>query len=276
MKLSLITDEVSQDLDTALEFGLDLGMRWFALRSVWGKNVLNLDDAEVEAIVRRMRARKVGVSALLSPLLKCYLTGDETTDDPTGHFVGFSRSLDTHIRSFARASWLAARFEARLVRVFSFLKQDTLHFSKALPTISYGLERSRSAITTTICLENEHTCYVDTFPALQRFLRQRSEGNGGLRLAIDPCNHLCVTGVDGFEQLQAASELLMAASDVHVKDRDGAGRYVTVGEGVLPWPLFMDELRRSGYQGFVTLECHLAGDIPGVETSLRRAAAWLE
>lgn len=274
MKLSLITDEVSQDLDTALEFVLDLGVRWFALRSVWGKNVLNLDDAEVEAIERRMRARKVGVSALLSPLLKCYLTSDETTDDPTGHFVGFSRSLDTHIRSFARLG-LRRASTRRLVRVFSFLKQDTLHFSKALPTISYWLERSRSAITTTICLENEHTCYVDTFPALQRFLRQRSEGNGGLRLAIDPCNHLCVTGVDGFEQLQAASEL-MAASDVHVKDRDGAGRYVTVGEGVLCWPLFMDELRRSGYQGFVTLECHLAGDIPGVETSLRRAAAWLE
>jgi sugar phosphate isomerase/epimerase len=274
VKLSLITDEVSQDLDTALDFGLDHGVRWFALRSLWGKNLLQLDDAEVDAVLAGIGKRSVHVSALMSPLFKCYLSGDGASPDPSRYFVGFSRSLADHVASVPRLSWLATRLDARLVRVFSFLKQPGMPLQRAQPAISTWLARSLQ-LPATVCLENEHTCYIDTLPAQLAFLAANAGALERLRAAVDPCNHLRIAQTDGLEELRG-SPLLQRTVDVHVKDLDDQGRFVPVGMGTVRWPELVDELRRCRYDGFVTLEAHLPGDLAAVEESLRTVITWLE
>jgi hypothetical protein len=93
MKVSLITDEVSQDLDAALDFGLHHGVRWFALRSVWGRTILQLTDAEVDAIRVKIEQRNVHVSGLMSPLFKCYLSGGDVSQESTGGIPGADNDL---------------------------------------------------------------------------------------------------------------------------------------------------------------------------------------
>jgi 3-dehydroshikimate dehydratase len=45
---------------------------------------------------------------------------------------------------------------------------------------------------------------------------------------------------------------------VHVKDVTADGRLVPAGEGVAGWSGLMARLRAAGYEGFFTLEPHLA------------------
>lgn len=271
---SLITDEVSQDLDTALDFGLDHGIRWFALRSVWGRNILQLDDAQIDAILARIDKRDVGVSALMSPLFKCYLSGDGASQDPSQYFVGFSRSLPDHVASVSRVSWLVTRLGPRLVRVFSFLREPSIPLHQAQPSITSWLACSLRGLQSTVCLENEHTCYMDTLPALLAYLTKHAEELGWLQAAVDPCNHLRVAGTDGLEELRD-SNLVQRTVDVHVKDLDDQERFVPVGTGTLRWPELIEELRRRRYGGFITLEPHLRGDLASVGESVRTVSAWL-
>jgi 3-dehydroshikimate dehydratase len=49
-ELSGFADEIAPDLTAQLDVLEELGIGYLELRGVWGKNVLALDDAEVQAI----------------------------------------------------------------------------------------------------------------------------------------------------------------------------------------------------------------------------------
>jgi sugar phosphate isomerase/epimerase len=266
MNLSIITDEISQDPVVAVEFAADHGIKQVAVRSVWGKNILQCGDRGIERLAGLFRRRGVTVSAIMSPLFKCPDgTGAADVVDP--HFVGFPPVFREHIAAARRLPALAATLEASVVRIFTFLA----------PTIAPAelTPQQVSAITTAVrdwptglaAVENEYVCHVRTLPELERFSTVT-----GLPAVIDPCNHYLAAGTDGLDEL--TPDLVARAVDLHVKDRlDGA--YVPLGDGELRWPEIFDRLHRLGYSGTVTLESHLRGDLDGLARSITALRQWV-
>src|SRR5262245_53430083 len=70
-KLSVITDEISQDLGHALEVASkEFGLGYVELRSLWDKNIINLDEKEIRETRRLVEKFSLQVTDIASPLFK--------------------------------------------------------------------------------------------------------------------------------------------------------------------------------------------------------------
>lgn len=265
MRLSIITDEVSQDPAVAVEFAVERGIRQVAVRSVWGKNILQCDGSDIERLVELFGRYDVAVTSVMSPLFKCPPAsgGGSAPVDP--HFVGFPPVLEAHLEAAHRLPAIAAALGAPTVRIFTFLA------ASAGDSVSVqAAELIRQTVQdwpVSAAVENEYVCHVRTLPELEDFTEAF-----GLAAIVDPCNHLLAVGDDGLDRL---SEKLVARTvDVHVKDRQGS-RYVPVGQGDLHWAQIFERLRSLGFTGTVTLESHLRGDLEGIDRSITALREWV-
>src|ERR1035438_3646773 len=71
--LAAITDEFSQDLETAIRTMAELGMTGAELRMLLGKNIVDLNDAEVAQASEIVSRHGLEIVSIASPLLKCIL-----------------------------------------------------------------------------------------------------------------------------------------------------------------------------------------------------------
>src|SRR5512140_981889 len=70
-KLSILTDEISQDFGHALEVAAgEFGFGWVEVRELWNKNITALDAKQVAEAQRLLERHKLRVSAIASPLFK--------------------------------------------------------------------------------------------------------------------------------------------------------------------------------------------------------------
>jgi hypothetical protein len=70
-KLSIITDEISQDLGHALEVASkEFGLGYVELRGHWNKNIINLDETEIAETRRLLKQYGLQVTDIASPLFK--------------------------------------------------------------------------------------------------------------------------------------------------------------------------------------------------------------
>ncbi|MDQ8735130.1 hypothetical protein [Paenibacillus sp. LHD-38] len=70
MKVTCFADEISQDLEEQLQVLSEMGLSHLEIRSVWGKNVLELDAEELDRINGMVKERGFGVSSIASPVGK--------------------------------------------------------------------------------------------------------------------------------------------------------------------------------------------------------------
>src|SRR5712692_10896186 len=70
-KIAVINDEISQDFGHACEVASQqFGMEWMELRSMWNKNVANLDANEIAEAQRILKKNNLRVTDIASPLFK--------------------------------------------------------------------------------------------------------------------------------------------------------------------------------------------------------------
>ena len=70
-RIAVINDEITQDFGRACEVASkEFGMEWIELRSMWNKNILKLDAAEVAEARRILEKYKLRVTDIASPLFK--------------------------------------------------------------------------------------------------------------------------------------------------------------------------------------------------------------
>ena len=241
IRLSAFADEISPDLDEQLATLKSEGISFLDLRGVERTNVLDLSDQQVARIKKQLAAQGIGVAAIASPL------GKVPIDSP----------FDAHWQRFERAIALAQIFETSFIRIFSFYPpsnsaspedwRDEVH--RRLQTMT---ERAQKA-NITLLHENEKGIYGD---AIARCVDLLQEGNSPyLQAAFDPANFIQCEQVPyptAYEQLRPWLRY------VHVKDARLDGSIVAAGEGVARWPELLQHLREDGYDGFFSLEPHLA------------------
>jgi sugar phosphate isomerase/epimerase len=240
--LTGFADEISPELDEQLDTLAEESIRFVELRSVWNKNVLDLTDDEIEKVGAAISERAIGVSSIGSPVGKVPIVED----------------FAPHLERFHRALHVAKALETPYVRVFSFFMpegEDPATYRDEVLGRMGTLAKEAEDASIVLVHENEKNIYGDTPGRCLDILTEVD--SPALRAAWDAANFV-QCGVnhpygEGYEALRPYLEY------VHVKDAlSGSGRVVPAGEGDGEIRETISALHASGFDGFFSLEPHLA------------------
>ena len=261
--IAAITDEFSQDIETAARAMAGIGMTGAELRMVFGKNIIDLTDDEVDRAREIAAQSGLRIISIASPLLKCLLP-DSPPVDARFHQDVFAaqHAFADQPRLAHRALEIAERTGAGIIRVFSYWR--TVAPEKCFERIARALEglaRQAAPHGLIIGLENEHACNIATGEETARLLDAVDHPN--LKVVWDPGNAY-VSGEtpypDGYRRL--ARLAVNRIVHVHAKDCRMEGHRAVwgpLGECDIDWKGQVCALAADGYKGWISLETHWAG-----------------
>lgn len=256
-KLGVITDEITQDLDKALDFIGSYSLSYCELREIWGRNLMSLPQADLDRAKQTIDKHQMHVAEIASPLFKYNLPempakGSEKRDT----FMASYTDQDTE-GLLKKAFQLAHFFGTSKVRIFSYWRVEEPE--KAFPHIRTRLAKAAAMAAEnkiTLLLENEPTCNVATGKELGRMVREVN--SPALRAMWDPANAV-VTGEvpypDGYQHIRGLYQHVHA-KDVKMGPKAGDFHWLPVGGGVVDWHGQCQALIKDGYHGTMSLETH--------------------
>ncbi len=258
-ELGIITDEISQQFETALDRMVDWGIPYAELRGLWGQNVSELSSDDLRRAQRELDARGLKVCGIASPFFKCELTGGQALQTGMMHLAQ-DRALDEQRVVLQRCIEAAHLFETPFIRVFAFWRRGpvTPEIADRIRDLFHApLALAREA-GVTLLLENEHDCYFSTGEETAPFIA--SLADEGLRAVWDPGNAFCAGEErpypDGYEALKPW------IVHVHLKDprrsASGGHDWMPLGQGDLDLLGQLNALNRDGYTGVLSIETHYA------------------
>jgi sugar phosphate isomerase/epimerase len=259
-RLAAITDEFAPDLETALPAMRECGMTGAELRTVNGKNIVDLSDAGIARVRELVRAHGLEVVGIASPLLKCVLPGGPEIDGRFQQDVfGSAYGFDDQPRIAQRAMEVALALGTRMIRVFSYWR--TIEPRKCFDAAAQALtEFAADAVPRglIIALENEHACNAGTASEAAALLSLIQHPN--LQLLWDPAN-AHIAGERPFPEGYATLPKDRIVH-IHAKDcrlRGHTPEWCEIGEGDIDWPGQLAALKADGYIGWISLETHWPG-----------------
>ena len=272
--IAAITDEFSPDLETALDVMQEIGMKAAELRMIWDKNIMDQSDAELERIREMTAARGFKIVSIASPLLKCVLPNSPPIDSRFQHDVFASKhTFEDQAKLAERAFGIAKKFNARIIRVFSFWR--TVQPEKCFDGIVQALnqlveEAARQDLI--VGLENEHACNIATAYETARLLKALPHPN--LRVVWDPANAY-VAGEnpypDGYRLLPPDRIVHVHAKDCHLEGHTPV--WGPLGTRAVDWKGQIAALLNDRYAGYLSLETHWPGP-GGNKLEASRICGW--
>jgi sugar phosphate isomerase/epimerase len=260
LPLAAITDEFSADLEAAADAMAHIGMSGAELRVLWGKNVIDLSDAELDRARQILSVRGLRVISIASPLLKCVLPDAPEVDRRFQHDVFAARhTFEDQPRLAARAFEIAHQTGAHIIRVFSYWRtvDPPKVFDRVVEALA-SLAEQAAREDLVIALENEHACNIATAAESARALEAVNHDH--LKLVWDPANAFVAGEIpfpEGYARLP--KERIV---HVHVKDcrlRDHTPEWGPVGTCSIDWKGQIAALLADGYGGYLSLETHWPG-----------------
>lgn len=248
--ISIISDEVTQDLPVLGRFLSDYRLSGFELRSIFGRAFKDLSDQDISLIRAFLNDGGWRVVGCATPVFKCDL------DD--------KRAVHEHIELFKRSLEVSHAVGCDLLRVFTFLR-------KPYGGVDAPMERAAAHLRTIIELahncgirvgiENEHSCLAATGQEIIELLSHLMDTPAGI--IWDPCNLLYVPEHQG-SVTQGFSTFAHRIVHIHVKDAvrqtSGKGQHCAVAapinSGDVGWLAHLREISLSGYQGLLSVETH--------------------
>lgn len=248
--LSAFADEISADLDEQIAVLHSENIAYLDLRSVEGINVLDLTNAQVMTIKNTLNKQNIGVACIASPLGKVPITSP----------------FDATLTRFARAIELADIFQTPFIRIFSFYPPvlsaedaesgefvDPTEWSDEVHKRLHAMTEQARTANITLLHENEKDIYGDTIARCVDLLK--AIDNANFQAAFDPANFIQCSQIpfpDAYDALHSWIRYM------HVKDALADGTVVAAGEGEAHWSDLLQRLHSQGYDGFFSLEPHLA------------------
>jgi sugar phosphate isomerase/epimerase len=261
--LSGFADEISPDPAEQLAVLAAENMRHLELRSAWSVGVADLGDAELARFGKMLDDAGVRVSAIGSPIGK----------------IGVDAPLEPELDRLRRVADVAAGFGTTIVRVFSFFipaaqrperyREQVIERMRALADVA----EERGVV---LAHENEKEIYGDRPERCADLIA--SVGSPALRATFDAANFV-QCGVHPHRQGYGLLRPYLVY--LQVKDALAAtGEVVPAGQGDGQVRETLTALRDSGFDGYMSLEPHLAtegrfGGFSGPD-DFRRAAQALK
>lgn len=261
-RLSVINDEISQDFDHACFVAAhDFGLHWIELRSMWNKNVTDLDAGGLSEARRILKKYNLRVTDIASPLYK--------VDWPGAPLRNGEKRDEFHARNdFAQQDallehciGLTRTFATDRVRCFDFWRiENPAPYREA---INHKLRQAAEQCAKNdviLLLENEMSC--NTGNAKEAAAVLAAIPNRNFMLNWDPGNAGTFPGdipyPNGYDLLPKDRIGHCHAKNVR---REPGGKYEwePVGVGVVDWVGQLRALRRDGYHDAVSLETHWRG-----------------
>lgn len=278
MKMAVVTDELSDDLETALELAAEMGLRHVELRGVGGRRVPRLDPYWRKRLPDLLARFQMRVVAISPGLFKIPLPEPV----PEGFQVLRWQDLEESARERRQASVLADHRTALLQESIAFAQELGCRVIVAFgivkapgatvipPIVPQALaEAAREAGRAGVILavENEHICWADSGERTAALVRQI--GSPALRINWDPGNAFSA-GERPYPDGYTAVRGLVA--HVHVKDarRTGPDSYEWAIDGEIDWTGQLQALVADGYDGYLVVETHVRPKVAAVRATLRR------
>ena len=242
-KLSVITDEVSQDFSVVLRFLERHELDGVEIRSLWNMPPQRLLSRAGE-IRSELGKRGLEVSAIASPFYKADINNEKEVKEHLGILkscIELAKTLDTDIiRVFT--FWRKGKWEDYVDRIVELYEEPV------------DIAEDEGV---TLAVENEPSTFATNAKLVADFIRRI--GSRHVRAVFDPGNDLAdplgeKPYPDGYEALKPY------IVHVHVKDGRRAGReeaeWLPVGEGEVDYRGLIKALVMEGYKGYLSLETH--------------------
>ena len=239
-EISGFADEIDSDIELQFQHLQKLGMKYFEVRGVNGKNISTLDDAELDVLKSAMERYGIRASSIGSPIGKIRITDD----------------FAAHMALLRRVIYIARFLDCPYIRIFSFYPPEG---EEIAPYRDEVLERMRQMVALAeeegviLLHENEKDIYGDTI-ARCRDLFDSIE-SPAFRGVFDPANFVQCGQKTYPEAFEALREHIVY---MHIKDaffKDGS--VVPAGDGDGAVKELISALKKQGYNGFLSLEPHL-------------------
>jgi sugar phosphate isomerase/epimerase len=261
-KIAVITDEISDDFDHACSVAAnDFGLHWVELRSLWKKNIadLNADDTSRAQVV--LAKYSLRVTDIGSPLFKVHWpgaprskSGSQKADDAT-----IQADFKKQDEVLAACIEAAKQFKTDKIRCFDFWRlDDQAPYRAAMDDKLRAAAETCTKQGIALILENEHECNTVTAAEIVRLLAAVKP----LGLNWDPANAVMHGELDAFPAGWAPlpKERIVHCHCKNVA-RNDAGKlaWSPVDIGLIDWPAQFRALESIGYHNAVSLETHWRG-----------------
>lgn len=238
-KISCFADEISSSLEEQIAVMKRNRIGHVELRSVWDRNVLDLEDREVASIKTQLENSGIKVSSIGSPIGKVDIHSD----------------FSTHLGKFQRAVEIALRLEAPYIRIFSFyMKKDELDAckDKVIERIKSMLHIARRE-GIVLLHENEADIYGETSARCESLFKAVADSS--FKAVFDPSNFVAA-GEEPYDE--SFARLKEHVEYMHIKDSLRQTREIVIaglGDGRIKDILYALKDKESM---FLSLEPHLA------------------
>lgn len=261
MKISLVTDEISQDFETAIELAYSWGIRNFEIRGASRKRVPDISHEEERRIIQTIKNYNVNITAISPGLFKIPFDWEK---------------IKNHLQVVLPESLrLAEKLGTNMILIFGIVKQKGERREKVVSKIADILgEAAEKAQKKGIilALENEDVCWADTGKNTAQIIKMVNSPY--LRINWDPTNAFGLGEKpypDGYDYIKDYIANVHA-KDALIDDETNLKRYVVLGEGSIDWDSQIKVLERDKYKGHLCIETHTG---PRVKSSYR-CYQWLK
>ena len=262
-RVAVISDEISPDFDHACSvIANEFGLEWVELRALWGKNLMNLDEAEIAKANGILDKYKLRVTDIASPLFKTDWPGAPRSKySPKNDSFGADFAFKQQDELLEKCIALARQFKTDRIRCFDFWRlDDPAPYRETINAKLLEAANVAGKHDLLLVLENEFECNTATGRESARTLAAVQSPH--LMLNWDPGNAVARGELDAYP---AGFDLLPKEriGHCHVKcavSKTGGGfEWAAVGQGLPDWVAQFRALKRIGYRHAVSLETHWRG-----------------
>jgi sugar phosphate isomerase/epimerase len=262
LKLGVITDGISQDVETTFKFLNEVGIEYADLQFIWDKEIGDQTDEEVKKIKSLMKEYKIKIGCL---------TRHNFAGIPAKMETLHSEVYNKHMEKYKRCFEIANELECPIVRLMSTNKNMILFGS-------HGAEKwvtATGAWDAQVELYREPVAYAEKMGTMivtencnggqitSNYLAAKiidELGTDILKILWDPCNAMYCTEKPYPDGYDAAGGKI---GHIHIKDAKidiarASVEFRSLGQGDMA-PYLLDianALKADNYQGIVSLEAN--------------------
>ena len=229
MYISGFSDEIDKNIDIQFQVLNKLNIKFFEPRGIDGKNISLLTLLEAKELKNKMDKAGIKASSIGSPIGKVDIKDAEKDFELFKHIVEIAKILD-----------------CGFIRMFSFYNA----YDSKDAVISALKRMADYAEKEDIVLlhENEKNIYGDRAERCLEILESVNSPN--FKAVFDPANFVRC----GEDTIKAFEMLKKYVAYMHIKDSREDGTIVPAGAGNGNIKFITDELKKDGYDGFLSLE----------------------
>ncbi len=266
-KKGVITDEISQEFQVAVDMAKEFGLDAVEIRSVWEKGPHELEKDDIAKIKDILKGTGLAVCGIGAPFFKCDIDSQE--------------EYAAHIEILKRCISLAKELDTKVIRGFTFWKKEGATFEEYLDKIVAKFEEPVKLVEAAgviLAIEFDPGVFATNARKVAMVLEKIDSPN--VKALWDPGNDIWdpdgeIPFPDGYNYIKdhmVHMHLKDARKNVETGKVDG----VPVGEGEVDYIGQFKQLIEDGYEGYVSLETHYRPkvDIPEELMALPKGGAF--